>query len=178
MHAVGAALTDRCGLSDRVSHVCGDILNADLPSGGFDVAVSWLAFYHIADHAALFARLFDLLRPGGRLHVEDMFALRPFTPAEQNDLSRFYAQCLTSRETYVANLEAAGFEGVRFEDMTDDWSAFTRARLAAFRADRAAQVGIHGETVVEDLDGFYALVVRLFDSGRLGGVRLSAVRGA
>ena len=42
-------LTDRCGLSQKVIHVCGDVLTHNLNGKKFDAIVSWLALYHIKD---------------------------------------------------------------------------------------------------------------------------------
>ena len=46
-------LTDRCGLSQKVIHVCGDVLTHNLNGNKFDAIVSWLALYHIKDHDTL-----------------------------------------------------------------------------------------------------------------------------
>ena len=60
--------------------------------------------------------------------------------------------------------------------MTTDWSQFTRERLAAYRADRARHVRVHGEATVTALDDFYAAVEHHFQSGNMGGVRVCARR--
>ena len=64
---VARSLTGRCGLADRVTHLCGDVLTAELAANAHDALVSWLAFYHIVDHRALFAKAIATLKPGGRL---------------------------------------------------------------------------------------------------------------
>ena len=46
-------LTSRCGLSDKINHICGDILNYDFKSQKFDAVVSWLTLYHISNHKDL-----------------------------------------------------------------------------------------------------------------------------
>ena len=60
--------------------------------------------------------------------------------------------------------------------MSDDWAAFTHARLAAFRAERARHQRVHGEATVQALDDFYSAVDSHFQSGKLGGLRLCARR--
>ena len=40
-------LTERCGLSKNVKHVCGDFLTYDWDGKKFDAIISWLTFYHI-----------------------------------------------------------------------------------------------------------------------------------
>jgi 2-polyprenyl-3-methyl-5-hydroxy-6-metoxy-1,4-benzoquinol methylase len=64
LHITAAALTERCGLENRVEHVCGDILEWSAGTDKFDALVSWLAFLHIRDREALLRRCFESLRPG------------------------------------------------------------------------------------------------------------------
>ena len=55
-------LTRRCGLSGKVTHLCGDILNGAPETEHYDALVSWLTFAHIPDRARLYARCFEALR--------------------------------------------------------------------------------------------------------------------
>ena len=41
------SLTKKCGLSNKVNHICGDILDYDFKSEKFDAVVSCLTLYHI-----------------------------------------------------------------------------------------------------------------------------------
>jgi protein-L-isoaspartate O-methyltransferase len=43
LHEIGSDLTSRCGLSDLVTHICGDALTYPFADGAFDAVVSWLA---------------------------------------------------------------------------------------------------------------------------------------
>ena len=175
MNATAADLTARCGLSQRVEHVEGDILKVPLPDGAFDGVMSFLALYHIPDRAPLYPQLCRACRPGARLYVEDLYQRSPFDDDERPDLEHMlYANTLPDREGYVAELEQAGWRDVEFHDMTADWTEFTEGRLAAFRAAKERHLKVHGEDVVEALDAFYDTIVRLFQRGHLGGVRLAA----
>mgnify|MGYP002806773217 FL=1 len=71
---------------------------------------------------------------------------------------------------------AAGFEAVLLEDMSDDWTAFTRARLDQYLEHRVRHLRVHGEEVFETMRGFYETMVRLFSGGKLGGLRVVARR--
>ena len=62
-------LTERCGLSQRIIHVCGDVLTHNLNGKKFDAIVSWLALYHIKDHNTLLQKCFDLLNPNGLFYA-------------------------------------------------------------------------------------------------------------
>lgn len=177
LDAAAAELTARCGLADRVSHVCGDIHDVPLAPGAFEGAISYLALYHIPDRARVFARLHDALAPGGRIFVEDLYARRPMTDA-QADVMRhaLFANTVTDRDGYVGELRAAGFEEIAFEDHSKSWGGFCADRLAAFRASRDRKIALHGAGVVDALDEFYRIMCELFDSGNLGGVRLTATK--
>jgi SAM-dependent methyltransferase len=170
-------LTARCGLADRIDHVCGDVLEADLAPGGHDAVVSWLALYHIADPARLFSRLAHALAPGGGLYVEDFYRLGAFADHERAILDQvIYAQSLPPRDDYIAAVEAAGFTDVRFTDMTAPWAAFVAARAAAYREGLDDHAALHGADVAGGLDMFYDTVVKLFGGGAFAGVRLTATK--
>jgi SAM-dependent methyltransferase len=177
LDALAASLTARCGLSDRVRHVCGDVLTGAPEPAGYDGVLSILCVLHIPDRASLLAECFAALRPGGRVYLEDFSKLAEPTPAEWDAL-RVKVQCpyLPTPDEYVAQLEAAGFVGVHLEDVSESWTAFTGERLAAYRAARERNVRVHGESVVDGLDDFYATVAGLYAEGVLGGALVSATR--
>jgi cyclopropane fatty-acyl-phospholipid synthase-like methyltransferase len=177
LDATAAALTRRCGLDDRVHHRCGDVLEGVAERASFDAVVSFLAILHIPDRARLFAVLHDALRPGGRLYVEDFARRGEPTPAQWEAL-RVKVQCpgLPTPSEYRADVAGAGFEDIEIEDLSEPWTAFTRERLSAFRADRERNLAIHGPHVVDGLDDFYATVAGLYADGALGGVRVIARR--
>jgi trans-aconitate 2-methyltransferase len=56
----------RAALDDRATVLCQDLLELDLPEP-VDAVISTATFHWIADHDRLFARMYDVLRPGGRL---------------------------------------------------------------------------------------------------------------
>ena len=174
---VGKSLTARCGLAGNIDHVCGDVLETALAPGGHDAVVSWLALYHIADPARLFARLADAVAPGGGLYVEDFHRLGDFTDQEQTVLDQvLYAQSMPPRDEYITTVEAAGFTDVRFTDMTAPWTEFVSERAAAYRARLDEHAAVHGADVAGGLDAFYQAVVKLFRGGRFAGVRLTATK--
>ncbi len=175
LDAAAAELTARCGLAERVAHVCGDIHAVPLEAQAYDGAISYLALYHIPDRGAVYARLHDALAPGGRIYVEDLYARRPMTGAQAEIMrDALFANTVTDRDGYVGELEAAGFSEIAFEDHSDRWGGFCAERLAGFRAVRERKAELHGPEMVDALDGFYQTMCDLFDSGNLGGVRLTA----
>lgn len=175
LHDTGARLTARCGLEGKVRHLRGDILDEPLAGAGFDALVSHLVFLHIPDRSGLLAACRNALRPGGGFFVEDFSKRREPTPAQWDALrEKVYCSYLPTPDTYLAQLEEAGFKDIAAEDMTASWTAFTAERLNAFRAARDRHVGVHGEAVTAGLEDFYATVAGLYGDGVLGGLRLTA----
>ena len=166
-------LTRRCGLSDRIEHVCADVLDYLPGITQFDAIVSWLAFFHIEQRDQLLSRCMDWLRPNGSLSVEDLYARGNLTPIEQDDLTvTLYCRYLPDRDTYESDFRIAGFSDLAIDDMSEDWRQFTHARYVEFCRDRKRYETIHGTAIVDGLDNFYATVDRLFSGGNLGGIRI------
>ena len=177
-HLMAVNLTLRCGLADRVSHVCGDFLTHPLDGTRFDAIASWLALYHIPGRGVLLDRCRTLLADSGFFYAEDLYERRPFDGTERARLSsELFANELTSSDRYRRDLVEAGFEVVVMDDMTDDWTAFTEIRLAEYVAQRERHLRVHGDAVFETMCGFYETMVRLFAGGKLGGIRVVARRG-
>lgn len=177
LNEVAASLTARCGLEDRVTHVCGDVTAGDAPPAMFSGLMSMLCFLHIPDRETLFAQCAQALRSGAVMFIDDYYAREPLTEADSTTLrEKVFCSYLPDRIRYVADVEGAGFVQVAVVDKTDDWTAFVVERLEAFRTKRAEAAARYGATTVDELDDFYAAVVGLFTSGRLGGLRLTATR--
>ena len=175
VHALATDLTQRCGLDGRVLHVCGDALSHPIPDAAFDAVVSWLAVLHIPDRPRLYARLARALRPGGACYIEDLCMCAPFAPHDLRDLHDIvFGVSVTSIDAHEDDLRAAGFIDVVATDETADWAPYTTARLAAWQAGRADYGRVHGEGAYAAQETFYAAIARLFESGSLGGVRLTA----
>ena len=103
-------------------------------AGAYDALISYLVFLHIPDRARLFAACHRALRPGAGMYIED-FTLLSEPTAEQREALRVKVQCpyVPSPEVYRQDIAGAGFASVDFEDVTQDWTAFTAERAAAFR---------------------------------------------
>lgn len=166
-------LTRRCGLSDRIEHVCADVLDYVPGITQFDAIVSWLAFFHIEQRDELLSRCMEWLKPNGSLSVEDLYARGKLTPVEQDDLAiTLYARYLPDRDIYESDFRIAGFSDLVIDDMSEDWRQFTHTRYVEFCRDRKRYETIHGAVIVDGLDSFYATVDRLFSGGNLGGIRI------
>lgn len=108
----------RYGLADQVSVVHGDILTHELPHA-FDIIHSREVFLHIHDKQALFAKLFDLLKPSGQLLFTN-YCSSPDEPTEEFAayITEFGYDFRTLDEM-AALLAEAGFTDVEAIDQTD-----------------------------------------------------------
>ncbi len=183
LHRLGKDLTRRCGLSDRVLHRAGDVLDPDIDGdlfgGAFDVLLSLLVFLHIPERRRLFGVCRQLLKPGGSIWIEDFIKLQEPSDQQWRHLRR-EVQCsyLPSPGEYRAHLEAAHFTDIVVQDMSAAWAAFTSERSRSFDAARERNVDVHGSEIVDGLGEYYRVVADLFASGAVGGVRISATAGA
>jgi sarcosine/dimethylglycine N-methyltransferase len=173
LDAIGADLTRRSRLADRVTHVCGDALAYPLPAMTFDAVVSWLAVLHIPDRLRLFGRLAQALRPGGTCWIEDLCMRAPFRPNDKRDLVQVvFGISVTTIDAYVQDIRTAGFADVTATDLTSDWATYAADRLEKWRSDHVSYARVYGEGAYAAQEKFYAVIARLYESGSLGGVRL------
>jgi SAM-dependent methyltransferase len=176
LHALGTELTTRCGLSNRVAHICGDALVYPLPYGTFDAVVSWLAMLHIPDRWRLLRRMACTLRPGGTCVIEDLCQRAPFTAADRHLVEDVVCgRTVTSIGDYVEDLSTAGFTEIVAEDLTSIWAPYAADRLANWRVGHTAYAQVHGEAAYAAQDLFYDVIDSLYRNGSLGGVRLIAM---
>ena len=177
LHEVGRDLTRRCGLADRVTHVCADALSYPLRRAGFDAVISFLAILHMPDRPALMTGLVDALRSGGRCYIEDLCRRAPFAPRDREDLRNVvHGLTVTSIDDYAGDLRRAGFVEVAATDVTSDWAQVAARRVAAWRKDQVAYAAVHGQGAWAAQEMFYSVIDRLYRNGGLGGVRLTARR--
>lgn len=170
---VGFSLTERCGLSDRVTHVCTDFLTYENKNNHFNNIVSWLALYHIPNRQKSCLRIFELLKPGGKVFIEDL------TVFDQNaninwDLLKndLFANSLISIDDYKSHFENAGFKIDVCQDMTIDWSKFTRDRYSNFLERKNEFIDLHGKDLFDQMKYFYMKIVEYFNVKAIGGLRL------
>ncbi|KAL1728181.1 hypothetical protein EV714DRAFT_238256 [Schizophyllum commune] len=172
IHDVAALINARQTMpTAAVRAVQGDILDdATLAclDAQYDGAVSFLTILHIPDRAPLFARLAALVRPGGRVYIEDYVRGRELTDDESTRLAKIVAcPYLPDRSTYRKQVRAAGFRVLCNEDVSATWKRFTRARAEAY---------VRRTDAVPSMATFYDTVAELFTSGAVEGMCLTLER--
>jgi cyclopropane fatty-acyl-phospholipid synthase-like methyltransferase len=175
LNAIAIDLTQRTGLSERVTHILGDALAYPFADAQFDAVVSWLAILHIPDRPRLLERLARALRSGGGCYVEDLCMRDPFAPEDLRDLRELvFGVSVTSIKDYAKDMRAAGFVDVATTDLTSDWAPYAAERLRLWRQNHEPYARVHGEGAYAAQEKFYSVITRLYESGSLGGVRLVA----
>lgn len=153
------------------------VISRDGGSAQVDHIVSFLCILHIPKSSwpLLFQQAARFLREGGKLYVEDFYNIKrtadataSLTDSEKVKLREFMAcTYLHTAKDYIAHVEAAGFDSVEFEDVSEPWK-----RLLHMRADRYRD----SKDPNPSLQLFYDTVADLFEGGNVGGVRLVAMK--
>ena len=128
----------------------------------------------------LWSRVEQTLAVDGVLYIEDFFAKGEYTEVELVDLEERIGMPspkeIPSREKWIAQLEAAGFQDVTFQDMTDVWTPWVSERAKTYRGNHDRNLRVQGKAITEGMERFYDCVASLFNGGRLGGCIVRAVK--
>jgi len=100
----------KAGLTN-VTFMKGTIESVPLPAGSVDVVISNCVINLSTDKPAVFAEMFRVLAPGGRIGISDVVAEDHLTPADRAERGS-YVGCIAgalSRAEYLDGLTTAGF---------------------------------------------------------------------
>nr|WP_256367380.1 class I SAM-dependent methyltransferase [Acidisphaera sp. S103] len=128
------ALTSRVGLTDKVDFRVGSALDLPFPDAKFDCARSQNVAMNIADRPRYYAEMHRVLRPDGRLAIQDV----AMGNADKLDFPVMWADrpeisFLRTPDDTRAMLEAADFRVIQWIDNTE-------AALAEAERQRVANV--------------------------------------
>jgi sarcosine/dimethylglycine N-methyltransferase len=177
IHDVAQYFTDLVGLGSKVRHIHGDLISYEAPSRKYDNLLSLLVILHISEKGTAFQKIAGLLKGHGKIYIEDFYEKSPLTTSEKHDLKRIVScPSLLTKDEYVNDLKAAGFKDIEFLDMGEKWLPFVRERNQNYDATKTRQIAVHGKQLADALSVFYSTIVKLFEDGNLGGVRLVATK--
>lgn len=168
IHEMAKTINQRNGMESCVRSLNADFTQLVLAEP-VDHIVSFLCINHIPDRGRVFGKVAELLKPGGILHIEDLYLRSPLDEQSETQL-RNVMSCpyLPSLERYKEDLEGPGFRDIEIEDMSEAWSAFVHERAVTYGATPSPE---------PSLLGFYDTVDSLFSRGILGGARFTCVNG-
>jgi SAM-dependent methyltransferase len=135
--AVGREIVAGAGMSDRVSHVEGDMFEADL-GGPHDGALCFNIVHHLSPGSArqLFERIAGSLRPGAPLCVLDLYDREPGKRPDTTSMLGLFFHLTSGADTYTADevcdwMAASGYENPQRKKITQ------LPGLALLRAERS-----------------------------------------
>jgi SAM-dependent methyltransferase len=99
----------------------GEIEHLPVPDASVDVILSNCVINLSPDKAAVFQDAFRVLKPGGRLAISDVVAMRPM-PRELAESMEAFTGCISgsaSVELLQALLSEAGFEAVQIQPRSE-----------------------------------------------------------
>ena len=129
---VGAALTARTGLSDRVEFRHGDALAMPFEDASFDAAWTQHSSMNVPDKTRLYAEIRRVLRPGGRLALHEIMAGTGGPPHFPVPWSSDGAiSFLESEEWMRQRIAETGFRELLWESVTTIALEWVRERLSA-----------------------------------------------
>jgi phosphoethanolamine N-methyltransferase len=177
MVAIALDRTRSLGLEDNVEFILGDVLETPFPER-FDIIWSRDALMHVADKPRLFARLYGLLKDGGRIAITDY--ARGKTPA-----SAAFEEYITKTGYHVVEpahygrlLSDAGFLDVNVTDATDLFVDILRRESRRLVDRRAEFLSVFSDEDLNYLVDRWAMKERFCQAGDMKwGIYLATRRG-
>jgi len=156
----------------EVSVVTGDFLKADMPDTLYDGWMSVLVLVHIEDKKAALQKMYDSLKPGGKIVIEDFYEMKsqPLSEYKKQLLrEKVWCNSMTTLDEWFALIKNTGFRW-KFEEMTNQFKSYVNTRAKTYKK----QDNQDPETAA-----FFDAMVELFDEhkrskgeGSLGGMRV------
>ncbi|MFN0114781.1 MAG: methyltransferase domain-containing protein [Paracoccaceae bacterium] len=157
------------GLSDQISYRLIQPGLLPFPDAGFDAVFSKDAIIHVGDKAALYAEIFRILRPSGRLFVSDWLK---GTGADADALAAEFVEAaghpfhMVTLSDIAGIVRGAGFTEVRTEDRGTWYLGEAQAELARLQGDMGRDFARRfGERAHADETDFWRVLLRVVGQG-------------
>ncbi len=141
MLSVASAKLSQYELASQVSFVRGDCLELHRPAV-YDAIYSRDVFLHIGDKKRLFAVLYAMLKPGGKLLFSDYCCGEKPWADEFSSYVKGRGYDLLTLNQYTEKISAAGFVEVRPEDMTERFVEILEMELKKIKTLKYSQTVI------------------------------------
>lgn len=148
----------RKGNYRNVEFRLGEIENLPVADSSVDVVISNCVINLSPDKKRVFEEAFRVLKPGGRVMVSDIALLKEL-PAELKGSIAARVGCVggaTTREKYLATIEAAGFKDVDIMNEVSTSEIYDRDTVR----DLAANLGISSPTVSDVVGSIISMQIR------------------
>ena len=172
LNDIASTITKGYKVNTNIKHIQADFLEYTFTDINFDIVVSWLALYHMPKRNILLKKINNLLVSKGLFYAEDFFLIKPINEEKMNNLAKlFHANHLVMYDEYISELENNNFKVIDTELMTENWTLFTKNRLAEFKKNIQSALIIHSQDTIDNILKFYTLAYELLSSKTLGGLR-------
>jgi len=137
-------LSEIVGLRDRVEFRCANALDLPFDPETFDAVWTQHTSMNIADKKRLYAEMYRVLKPGGRVAIHDVVAGRvapihfPVPWARDASISS-----LITAEDMRQKLEYAGLKTIVWQDTTVEARTWFQARAKDLAGSASPRVGLH-----------------------------------
>jgi MPBQ/MSBQ methyltransferase len=171
-------LAARFGLDGRVSYECGDALALPFGLSEFDVVWSQHAAMNIADKVQLYAEMYRVLKPGGRLALYDILAgeggdVHYPSPWARDPSINF----LVRPDELNRLLGTAGFQITSWRDTTELGRSWYRQVVQRIQENGLPPLGFH-LLMGEDFRAMAANQLRNLAENRIALVEVVGEKGA
>ena len=175
LNQIAKNLTSNYMLNRNIKHIKADILTYDFKKIQFTNIVSWLSLYHIPHRVNLLKKLSKLLYEDGFFYAEDFYLKKKLNRIEKKNLAKiFHANHLVSLSVYQKQFVDNNFEFIEFNDMSDNWTVFTKNRLDNYKKNINSHLKINNKVTVENVLSFYNLAFKLLSENIIGGLKFIA----
>jgi SAM-dependent methyltransferase len=141
---VAAMLAQRLGLDSRVCYRQADALALPFDAGSFDLLWTQHAAMNIADKTKLYAEMWRVLKPGGKLAIYDLLAGAGGPIHFPVPWARGPAISHLIRPQQLRDiLEAVGFEIISWQDTTEKGRSWFRRMGERIKKSGLPRLGIH-----------------------------------
>jgi cyclopropane fatty-acyl-phospholipid synthase-like methyltransferase len=153
---------EEAGLTDRLTVEKVELAALEAESESFDRIWAVESILHLDDLAGAVAKLYDLLRPGGKLVISDYVEVVELTPEQRALLSAsVLVGSFMPPGGYVELVEKAGFVNIATEDLTPHVRRTAVEVVRQLERERAQLEERMGAAVTEQAIGAAAAIAEL-----------------